>query len=544
MATKYFFQGKQIKLPGVYSTIKSGIKNVPVQASYGNILIIDNGLGAGYGGGSGIAGSLATGQDSVYQFDNIDDFRSFVKGGMFWLLAQPLFKPARGAQGVSKIYFAKAAATTTATLTFSPTGGGSAGGSFVLQTKDEGLVANGAQVSNVLTKGYCFTFQAGETDPTKFLLKYWVGNFKGLAADSIAYDEIPEANTKPTLLVKSPEFSNIQEVFDWAAIDSTLNSYFKVLTTTKTGTGAVTTADLSLITGNVLAVGGTETYSTANLSVVLDAVKDLDYTFVLCDKYGDNAQGTENGMILSHILTDAKFDKFMVVAGGKDSTKFTQTNGSIPIANYFNSDRVIVPHGGVKKSSQATGTGFRVWDALYKAAVVLGRICGLQPQVPITFKSIDIDGEVHSLTDRQKELCLDEGVLVTYYDDDFQAFTILQGINSLQSNNNLVNNDASSYSIQLKRIVAQINKELVVNAKQELLSQPYGVNRNTLSPEYIRDWTIGYLKSRVATQQLDNLIISFQDVSVVLDQDAYKVSYSVVPNSEITKVFFTGFLLN
>lgn len=544
MSQKIFFNNNTIKLPGVYATIKSGIKNVPAQSSYGNILVIDNGLGASFGGGSGISGSLASGQDSIYSFDNIDDFRAFAKGGMFWLLAQPLFKPARGVNGVSRIYFAKAATTVAGTLTFSPTGGGSAGGSLVLQVKDEGITGNGVLLNTVLTKGYSLTFQAGEVDNTKFLVKFWHGNFKGLAADSLPYDEVLEANTKPTLIAKSPEFTNIQTLIDWANSDPTLNTYFKVQTATKTGTGAVTTADLSLITGNVLAIGGTETYSTANLSLILDAVKDLDYTFILSDQYGDNAQGTVNGMLLSHVTTDAKFDKFIIIGGGLDSTKFTQTNGSIPTAVYFNSDRVIVCHGGIKKNSNANGVGFRVWSSLYKAAAILGRICGVQPQIPATFKNIDIDGEVHNLTDKQKEQCLDSGVLVTYWDDDFQAYTILQGINTIQNNNNLVNTDATSYSIQLKRIVAQLNKELIINAKKELLSQPYGVNRNTLSPEYIRDWTIGYLKSRTATQQLDNLIISFQDVNCTLTGTVYNVTYGFTPNSEITIILFTGFLLD
>lgn len=544
MATRYFFNEKLIKLPGAYATIKSGIKNIPVQSSYGNILIIDNGSGAGYGGGAGIDGLLTKGQDSIYQFDNIADFRDFTKGGLWWLLANPLFKPSRGVNGVSRIYYTKAATTTAAEMTFSPTGGGTAGGSFIVQVRDEGLIGNGSEVSNLLTKGYCFTFLAGEVDVTKFLLKFWIGSFKGLAADGFPYDEVLAADTKPTLIVKSPEFSSIQEVFDWASADSTFNTYFKSKTQTKTGTGTITTADLSIITGNKLAIGGTETYSTANLNLVLEAVKDLDYSFILADKYGDSAQGTENGVLLSHVLTEAKFDKTIFIGGGLDSSKFTQTNGSIPTAVYYNSDRVVVVHGGIKKTSKVTGEGFRNFPAIYKAAAVLGRTCGLQPQIPITFKSIDIDGELQNLTDRQKEQALDRGVLVTYFDNDFQAYTILQGINSIQRNDYLVNNDGTSYSIQLKRIVAQINKELVINAKKEIFSQPYGVNRNTVSEAYLRDWTIGYLKSRTASSQQDNLLISFRDVSVTRNQDAYFVNYGIVPNGEITKIFFTGYILD
>lgn len=544
MATNFFFNGRRVKLPGVYSTIKSGIKNIPAEASYGNILIIDNGSGATFGGGSGIDGALSKNQDSVYVFDNITDFQSFTKGGVWWKLAEPLFRPALGQQGVSRIYFVKAATTTAAEATFAPTGGGSAGGTFVFQVRDEGIIGNGVENTSVLTKGYAFTFQAGEVDTTKFMLKFWVGSYRGASADTLPYNDIPQAQTKPELVCKSVEFSNIDDLFAWANSDPTFNVYFKVKTATKTGTGAVTSADLTTYPGNTLAAGGTETYSSANLDLVLDSVKNLDYSYILSDQYGDNAQGSLNGKMLAHIVNEAKFEKYLVIGGGKDSSKWTQTNGSIPTAKYYNSDRVIVCHGGVKKSTTLTGTGFREYDSLYKAAVVLGRIAGLPPQVPITFKNVDIDGEVHNLTDKEKEVGLDAGVLMTYYDDNFQAFTILQGVNTIQRNTNLVNTDATTYSIQLTRIRAQLNKEIIINGKLELLSQPYGVNRNTLSPEYVRDWTIGYLKSRVANDQLDNLIISFQNVNTVRNQDAYFTTYEFVPNGEITKLFFTGIMID
>lgn len=552
MATQFTFDNKLIKLPGAYSTIKSGIKNIPAGLSYGNILIIDCGGATGYGGGAGIDGTLADGQNSVYSFDNIGDFQSFIKGGYYWLLAYPLFQPSPGEQGVSRIYWTKAAATVAAEMTFAPTGGGSAGGTWVIQCRDEGTVGNGAETSSVLTKGYCYTFSAGEIDNTKFLLKFWRGTFKGLASDGLAYDGIAEANCKPELVAKSPEFSNIQEVFDWAATDVNFNVLFKSKTTTKTGTGAITSADLSSITGNRLASGGTETYSTTYLSQALEAVKDLDYTFVLADKHGvsgstDNMQSAENGLIFAHITNEAKFQKFMVVGGGLDATQFVQsTLSSKAAAEYFNSDRVIVVHGGVKKVSQLTGSGFREFDSLYKASVVLGRIAGLAPQVPITFKSIGIDGEIHSLNSKEKTKALQSGVLCTYWDDDFKSFTVLQGVNTLQNNTYLVNADGTSYSIQLKRIESQINKEIIINAKKDLLGQRYGVNRNTLSEGIVRDWLISFLDSRTAKGFEDNLIISFPKDQVVVTrkQDAYDVRYAFSPNTEITKLFFTGTMID
>ena len=95
------------------------------------------------------------------------------------------------------------------------------------------------------------------------------------------------------------------------------------------------------------------------------------------------------------------------------------------------------------------------------------------------------------------------------------------------------------------RIVGQINHDIVVNAKIQLLGQPNGVNRNTLSANYVKNWTIAFLQTKVATASQDNLIISFpgEYITVTLKQDTYWVSYAIVINNEIDKLFFTGFLV-
>src|ERR1035437_7479420 len=119
MATQFSFDDKFIEIPGTYSNIKSGIVNPPIALPFGNTLIIDTGSGAGYGGGAGIDGELASGKNSIYEFDNIEDFQNFQKGGYWWLLANPLFRPnGIASKGVSKIFWVKAATTTAAKLFF------------------------------------------------------------------------------------------------------------------------------------------------------------------------------------------------------------------------------------------------------------------------------------------------------------------------------------------------------------------------------------------------------------------------------------------
>ena len=547
MATSFIFGGRQRKLPGVYATIKSKITNPAAIIDYGRLLIIDNGVvNAGYGGGAGVIGTLASGADSIYRFDNIESFRDFVKGGYLWKIAEPLFFPDKGVSGVSEIIFAKAATTAAATLTFTATGGGAKGGTFSSKVRDEGLIGNGAKDlvdTALLIKGYGFKFITGVKDPTKWIMQFCVGTFKGDAADGVPYDEVESVNTVPQVLVQSPEFNNIQTLLDWAAIDPGYNQYFSLDSTSATaGDGSVILADIT--SGYTLASGGTETYADERVTEILDLVKNIDYAFILADNYGSTGYDDAiNTLLQTHIEEEARFDKFMVVAGGDDSTEFTAADGSQDIAEYFDSSKVIVVHGGVKKVSQTAPSGMRIWDAFYHAALMVGRMASLAPQIPLTFKKIGVDGLSHILSDSDQEICLDSGILTTIYDSDSADFRILQGINTLQNNTYVLNSDSTSFSIQLNRIISQLNRELIVKAKTELLQNPQGVNRNTLSAAYLKNWIETYLQTKVATGTVDNLILSYQDVTVTLVQDSYFATYSVVANSEITKIFITGFMI-
>jgi hypothetical protein len=561
MPTGYIFNGRKETLPGAYGTIKSGIQNPPITADYGTVLIIDNGLGASFGGGSGIDGSLASGADAVYVFYNMDDYRSFLKGGKFWKLAEPLFKPRKTEPGVSKLFHVKAATTVPATLTFIATGGGGKGGTFKSKVRDEGIIGNGSQASGHLNKGYAYTVETGVIDPTKWIMKFWVGSYKGAyptdatyygeaIGANLIYDEVLPADAPPVLLAKSPEFNNISTLIAWAQSDKSFGQFFAYdATSSVAGDGSVNGADISGHSGYNLATGGTETYSSANLDLVLDQVKDLDYVFILSDKYGiTDYNSVVVGKMLAHIQTEAKFrpNKYLFYGAGLDDTEFAQnSNSSLVVAKYFNDPSGIVVHGGVKKVSQADPTGFRVWDAQVHAAALLGRLCGLAPQVPLTFKSIGIEGLVHNLTSLQQEQALDAGILTTIFDTDFNDFVCLEDVNSEQNNDYLINPDGTSPSIQVMRIAGQVNHDLIVNAKIQLLGQPNGVNRNTLSANYVKNWVMGFLQTKVATASQDNLIVSFpgDQITVTLNQASYWVSYAIVINNEINQLFFTGFMI-
>lgn len=545
MATQVYFGGKLRKLPGAYSRITSGEQNTPANLDFGKILIIDNGLGAGWGGGSGITGTLSSMKDSVYQFTDIDSYKSFLKGGLLWKIAEKLFFPYSGVNGVSTIYHVKAATTVAPSLSFVATGGGTAGGTFKVKIKDEGLIGNGILTSTHLDKGYAYTIETGVIDTAKWIYKIWLGQWKGDHSDGLAYDEVAKANTSPLLVVQSPEFNNIAELITWADTSSAFGEYFvKDATSAVTGTGTVTQADVTAVAGYQVATGGTEVYASTDLDNVLESIKDLDYQFILSDKYGadfDNALVTK---IFNHIKdASTDFNKTLIIGGGHDEASFSAADGSLDAATYFNSNKVIVVHGGVKETTELLAGGYRIWPSIYHAATVLGRICGLQPQIPVTNKLIGLDGLVHNLKVKDQERALDGGVLVTVQDFARGGFKVLQGVNTLKDNKILFNNLGQSHSIQFERIVNQINRELVVNSQTDLLNNEQGVNVNTLSPGILKTWTETYLQSRVAAgAEADNLLLSFRNVTVTRIDDYYNVSYGIVVNNEITKIFFTGYL--
>lgn len=542
MPSTIVFSNRQIILPGAYSTIVSGENNPARNLDYGKVLIIDTGeFGAGFGGGAGIKGTNSQGQDTIYSFDNISDFRSFVKGGMYWKIAEALFTPDPSnpaAIGVSEILFVRAAETKPAKMTFTST----AGGTFVVNTLDEGTVANGVKEGDNLATGYGYVITPGVEDSKKWILSFYVGSYTGTAKDGLPYGEISALASTPTLVVQSPEFNNIKTLIEWAQTDSTFAQAFVLNPSSQAkGEGTVSESDVqNLLNVFTLASGGIEIYNQANFEAVLEQIIGLDYSFVFTDQYGDNANSAFTKAYIKHMDFDAKFPHQLFVGGYGISADYSK---SIELAQGFDSDHIILTHGDVGLASDIAPQKYRWWTVMYNLCAQLGRTAGKEPMIPVTNKSIGIDRVRHILTESEQVKALKNGILVTVKNDYLNKFVVLQGVNTLQDNANLFNAKGQSYSIQFMRIVDQINKELVVNAEIDLLGQENGVNFNTLSAGAVKDWTVAYLQSRTATNETDNLLLAFQDVVVTRKEDAWFVTYKIRVNNEIAKLFFTGFLI-
>lgn len=543
MATQVYFNGKIRTLPGAYATITSGESSATRNLDYGTVLLIDTGAfyggGFGFGGGSGIAGVNKQGKDAVYVFDDITSFRDFVKGGMLYKCAEALFTPDPNnaeAVGASRLLYARAAQTAPATLTITT----HANKTITIKTIDEGLVANGILTGTHLDSGYAYTIEAGTDDPSAFVVKFWRGTWAGSYTDpvtnvAVPIGEIPIEQCDPVIVCESPECATVKDFLDWCNSDENFGARFLF------GTSNADDDDtLDAVATYQCAAGGTEVYSEARLTELLTAVIDVDYSIVMTDRIGADVLGSWNAKVIAHRNQQAKFDKFVFLGAYDTKTNFAQ---SLAAAQTANSPYVCIVHGGIGKSSDLLASGTIWWDVFYNLCQIVGRTCGKPPYIPLTNKTVGGDKLRHIPDEKEMVKAINAGLIIVYPNPYLGRFVILQAVTTLQDNKVLFNRKGQSFSLQFMRILAQLNKEAVVNAEIDLLGDENGVNINTLSKGSLETWTINFLQQRVATDNQDNLIAGFQNVVAKRIEDYYDVTYEVLVNSEVTKIFFTGFLL-
>lgn len=534
------FDGKTVTRPGAYANTKSAIQNPIAGISNGTVLLLDTGvLGAdGFGAGAGVLGERVSGAKSVSTFTGRDQMRAAVRGGQVWQLARPLFNPAGlGSKGAPKVLYLRAAATVAAklTLTFA------SGGKLPLVALNEGTVANGVVTSNELTAGLATRLKVAPGSTTKFILELWGATYKGLDPSGDAYDFVAIGDAPAERLAASPAVSDVADLIAWVKRDKVAQQFVGI--GAGATAGAIVAADVTSFAGYQVLIGGTITYSPAALTAALQAIANLDYTFLLSDQYGANAQGSVNTQLLAHLLTKAKYQKFMIVGGGADADAFSSVGGTLDTTAFYDSERVTVVHAGLEL--KRTDGGLKAYSQYYKAAAYAGLRASKAPQVPCTFKNLEMDGDVHELNDDEITAALAGGALVTVNDDQL-GYVVLQDINSLQGarNEHMVNEDGTSYENSISLILAALCKQLVIKAKIELFSDPDGVNRNTLEEIDVQQWLEGQLDKATATKAVDNLIRYADTIVVTTDQDAYRASFRAEPNFPINKLFLTGFLID
>ena len=535
MATVVNFHGKNYIEPGSYAATVYNPTSVVNVAEFGNVMIIDTGLSMNgsyeFAGGSGVHGELSQGLKSVYEFENYEDFLSFMGGGLVGDIAEKIFTPLTGAAGAPKLFYVRAATTKCANLTVTI----SEGNTLVLKCKNEGIVGNGVKVDEVLKVGYGAQIVAGDEADT-FKLQVYRGSFMGVDDAGEAYGAYSLADATPNLIAESDDFATLQELYDWASSNRQMLSHF-VVSMTGEGETELTAVEMTLASG-----GTTQFLSGTEYADVLEAIDELDVTFFLCTNLnaagGKGTDAATNGKLFTFLKQDAKFTEFMVVPGGQDDTDLLgDSNSSQAIAKYFNSGQVAVVHGS-PIVDRKDGNGTKQLPTIYLAAAIVGLNAGMAAQTPLTFKRVGYQSFAYDLKKREREKALQAGIIHVRNVSGY--WCVNQGVTTLQNNKKTIADDGQSFELSIELIKAQLNKELILEGQTRFTGQTAA----QASPESVKNFTETKLESLVASTGNDNLLISWANVKVSATNGDYFITYDFVPNVPVNKTFFVGNILD
>lgn len=535
MATVVNFHGKNYIEPGSYAVSVYNPTSVVNVSEFGNVMIIDTGLAKNgdyeFAGGSGIHGELNKGLKSVYEFDNYEDFLSFMGGGLVGDIAEKIFTPRDGVAGAPKLFYCRAATTKCAniTLTFG------SGNSLILKCKNEGEVGNGVIEGGVLKVGYAARVITGSDDPSKFKCQVYRGSFMGVDKDGEPYGSTSLSKATGNLLTESEEFETLEELYNWARSDKYILANFVVSMT------GVKTSNISAVTLTAATGGKTEWLKDSEYADVLEAISELDVTFFLATNtsVGDGISSATTGRLFTFLKNDAKFTEFLVIPGGSsDSDLFGDSDSSQAIAKYYDSEQVVVVHGA-PIVNRKDGNGTKELPSIYLAAAIIGLAAGQAPQQPLTFKRVGYQSFAYDLKKKEREKALQAGIMHVRNLSGY--WCVNQGITTLQDNKKSIASDGQTMELSIALIKAQLNKELIVDSANRFIGNTSAINA---SPQTIKNFTETKLSSLTAKTGEDNLLKSWKNVKVVQKNSDFQITYDFAPNLPVNKLFFTGNILD
>lgn len=535
MATVVNFHGKNYIEPGSYAVSVYNPTSVVNVSEFGNVMIIDTGLAKNgdyeFAGGSGIHGELNKGLKSVYEFDNYEDFLSFMGGGLVGDIAEKIFTPRDGVAGAPKLFYCRAATTKCAniTLTFG------SGNSLILKCKNEGEVGNGVIDSGVLKVGYAARVITGSDDASKFKCQVYRGSFMGVDDDGEPYGSASLSKASGNLLTESEEFETLEELYNWARSDKYILANFVVSMT------GVKTSKISAVTLTAATGGKTDWLKDTEYADVLEAISELDVTFFLATNtsVGDGISSATTGRLFTFLKNDAKFTEFLVIPGGSsDSDLFGESDSSQAIAKYYDSEQAVVVHGA-PIVNRKDGNGTKELPSIYLAAAIIGLAAGQAPQQPLTFKRVGYQSFAYDLKKKEREKALQAGIMHVRNLSGY--WCVNQGITTLQDNKKSIASDGQTMELSIALIKAQLNKELIVDSANRFIGNTSAVNA---SPQTIKNFTETKLSSLTAKTGEDNLLKSWKNVKVVQKNSDFQITYDFAPNLPVNKLFFTGNILD
>ena len=435
---------------------------------------------------------------------------------------------------------------------------------------------------NKLLRGYSMQIMQGERRGA-FIFTFYRGGYRGrssgLQPRGVASFELSQSTgeTREEIISRTPPLFSWQEFEDWSSKDSDFSRYFILSELNFTGRGVfLPTTDIpqtdeglptddrsALYIDNlgkhILFDGGKSTYdtpgSTAYTYAALSTAQSYYPDAILAEDFGEDVLSAKNKALQSYYFSvdGLRLDSFLrpdlYIGGSHDSDVFdydinTSEAKKIITSTYaaeqYNDNHVKVIHGGVMQSynGQIVELG-----SIYKTALVLGRIFGLQPQVPATAKDVGYLDDIGGLTIPEEERATRSGVLVTRRGTD-GLIEIIRDVSTQQNNASLYLRNANSYDGTITRMQRFLVKQVraTLYRLQFQAGRTTGANRVTFSTAQAEEAVKRVLASLMATALLDNIILDYSDVVSVRRGDAIYTTAKIVLNSPINFHFFLGVL--
>lgn len=293
--------------PGAYSQINGAGTPSSAIDTYGVVLLIDTGIGAGFTGGGSVNGQLTNGAAALQDFYSPLDMKRFFKGGILFDLVDYLWSPSNNGAGPQKVSFIKAATTTCASivLPLKITGGSTVINSITLQALNEGTFGNGVYNAPVLTGGYGVKIKSGILNPAAFIIEFYEGQYQGLDSNNVPYGLTLAqliANGQNNAIYTSAEFTGFLQLIALLNADNKFNKLFKISSTLGTDFTFDSTILVSLPGINLFS-GGTCVYNATDVDATLTAIIDTDNDAFLCLDYDIDQTPQITSFVSAPVLT-------------------------------------------------------------------------------------------------------------------------------------------------------------------------------------------------------------------------------------------------
>jgi DNA-binding NarL/FixJ family response regulator len=473
--------------PGSGARIVTNVTPAPNLLSSGIVAVIGESVGG-----------LTAADKTIYLSDNPAFFRNALQDGIGKKVVDYVFNPAPSAPGAQQVIFVRAQAATGATATIT-----TGGATLTLTTKDKGAYLS--------------------TAPTYLQKKLLAGVVN--SALNILYLYL-----NGVLVWTSPEVAKFEDLLTAIQANALASS---LLTGAITGTAGVDLTGAEDVS-SVTFTGGTSPAMTGtDIDNALALLSNLEFSFLVI------ASETEANYLkgLSFVVNSATYPAIVVAGGALAETVAQVLTRSLNL----NSDQAILCTPGIVMPKD-DGTGNETLSSLYLAAKVAGVLAGSSPEVPATWKALQVLGFEKEYTKTEREQLIKGGVCVGKQISGI-GYAINKCVNTLQNNGSMIykktDGTATSPEVSIIRIFQQLKKELIVNSAPLFI----GGNIATVTSEDIINFTKAYLQTRCSTNTQSNLIMNFSAVTAVLLDDAWWVTFNFVANGPINFVFFTGVAL-